>query len=59
VQQIAKDPYVFDFFDLIDRAAERDLEQALMDRIVDTIPAGKRFRVRRTVGTFRRRPSGS
>jgi len=37
VQQIAKDPYVFDFFDLIDRAAERHLEQALMDRIVDTI----------------------
>ena len=36
-QQIAKDPYVFDFLDLTDRAAERDLEQALMDRIVDTL----------------------
>lgn len=36
-QQIAKDPYVFDFLDLSDRAAERDLEQALMDRIVDTL----------------------
>ena len=36
-QQIAKDPYVFDFLDLTDDAAERDLEQALMDRIVDTL----------------------
>ena len=36
-QQIAKDPYVFDFLDLSDQAAERDLEQALMDRIVDTL----------------------
>ena len=36
-QQIAKDPYVFDFLDLADDAAERDLEQALMDRIVDTL----------------------
>nr|WP_104081134.1 PDDEXK nuclease domain-containing protein [Cryobacterium sp. Y11] len=36
-QQIAKDPYVFDFLDLADGAAERELEQALMDRIVDTL----------------------
>ena len=36
-QLIAKDPYVFDFLDLSDRAADRDLEQALMDRIVDTL----------------------
>lgn len=36
-QQIAKDPYVFDFLNLTDDAAERDLEQALMDRIVDTL----------------------
>ena len=36
-RQVAKDPYVFDFLNLDDRAAERDLEQALMDRIVDTL----------------------
>jgi RecB family endonuclease NucS len=36
-QQIAKDPYVFDFLSLTGDAAERDLEQALMDRIVDTL----------------------
>jgi predicted nuclease of restriction endonuclease-like (RecB) superfamily len=35
--EIAKDPYVFDFLDLTADAAERDLEQALMDRIVDTL----------------------
>lgn len=35
--QIAKDPYVFDFLDLTGKAAERELEQALMDRIVDTL----------------------
>ena len=35
--QIAKDPYVFDFLELTEDAAERDLEQALMDRIVDTL----------------------
>ena len=37
VQQIAKDPYVFDFLTLTSEAAERELEQALMDRIVDTL----------------------
>jgi len=36
-QQIAKDPYVFDFLELTDEAAERDLEQSLMDRIVETL----------------------
>ena len=36
-RQIAKDPYVFDFLNLTEDAAERDLEQALMDRIVDTL----------------------
>jgi predicted nuclease of restriction endonuclease-like (RecB) superfamily len=36
-RQISKDPYVFDFLDLSKEAAERDLEQALMDRIVDTL----------------------
>ena len=35
--QLAKDPYVFDFLDLTRDAAERDLEQALMDRIVETL----------------------
>lgn len=36
-QQIAKDPYVFDFLDLSGEVAERDMEQALMDRIVETL----------------------
>jgi predicted nuclease of restriction endonuclease-like (RecB) superfamily len=36
-QQLAKDPFVFDFLGLSDGVAERDLEQALMDRIVDTL----------------------
>jgi predicted nuclease of restriction endonuclease-like (RecB) superfamily len=35
--QLAKDPYVFDFLDLTDEVAERDLEQAFMDRIVETL----------------------
>jgi len=35
--QILKDPYVFDFLALDTRASERDLEQALMDRITDTL----------------------
>ncbi|TFD83523.1 DUF1016 domain-containing protein [Cryobacterium lactosi] len=35
--QLAKDPYVFDFLDLTADVAERELEQALMDRIVDTL----------------------
>ncbi|AZZ50705.1 PDDEXK nuclease domain-containing protein [Rathayibacter festucae] len=36
-RELAKDPYVFDFLDLSEDAAERDLEQALTDRIVDTL----------------------
>ena len=36
-RQIAKDPYVFDFLDLAKEAAERDFEQGLTDRIVDTL----------------------
>lgn len=36
-QQISKDPYVFDFLDLAGEVAERDLENALMDRLVDTL----------------------
>ena len=36
-QQIAKDPYVFDFLDLTAGAAERDFEQALTDRITHTL----------------------
>jgi predicted nuclease of restriction endonuclease-like (RecB) superfamily len=35
--QLAKDPYVFDFLDLTSDVAERELEQALMDQIVDTL----------------------
>ena len=37
VQQIAKDPYVFDFLGLTEAVAERDLEQAMMDRIQDVL----------------------
>jgi predicted nuclease of restriction endonuclease-like (RecB) superfamily len=36
-QQVAKDPYVFDFLGLTGEVAERDMEQALMDRIVETL----------------------
>jgi predicted nuclease of restriction endonuclease-like (RecB) superfamily len=36
-QQIAKDPYVFDFLDLTAGAAERDFEQGLTDRITQTL----------------------
>lgn len=36
-RQLGKDPYVFDFLDLTGEVAERDLEQALMDCIVDTL----------------------
>lgn len=36
-RQIAKDPYVFDFLGLSGEVAERDIEQALMDRIVETL----------------------
>lgn len=36
-QQIAKDPYVFDFLELGGEVAERDLEQGLMDTLVQTL----------------------
>lgn len=36
-QAISKDPYVFDFLGLGTEAAERDLEQAMMDRLVDVL----------------------
>lgn len=36
-REIVKDPYVFDFLDLADRQAERNIEQALMDRLQDTL----------------------
>jgi predicted nuclease of restriction endonuclease-like (RecB) superfamily len=36
-QQVAKDPYAFEFLGLSGQVAERDLEQALTDRIVDTL----------------------
>jgi predicted nuclease of restriction endonuclease-like (RecB) superfamily len=36
-QQIAKDPYNFDFLGLSGEVAERDLEQRLMDRMVETL----------------------
>ncbi|MCH1882811.1 PDDEXK nuclease domain-containing protein [Agrococcus sp. ARC_14] len=36
-QAISKDPYVFDFLGLSKDAAERELEQAMMDRIVDVL----------------------
>jgi predicted nuclease of restriction endonuclease-like (RecB) superfamily len=36
-RELGKDPNVFDFLDLTDAVSERELEQALMDRIVDTL----------------------
>jgi predicted nuclease of restriction endonuclease-like (RecB) superfamily len=37
VQKLAKDPYVFDFLGLSEKVAERDLEQAMMDRLQDVL----------------------
>lgn len=36
-QQVAKDPYAFEFLGLTGEVAERDLERALTERIVDTL----------------------
>ena len=36
-QQVAKDPYAFEFLGLSGEVAERDLEQALLGRIVETL----------------------
>lgn len=36
-QQITKDPYVFDFLDVEPGYAERELERALVDRIIETL----------------------
>lgn len=36
-RQITKDPYVFDFLDVEPGYAERELERALVDRIIDTL----------------------
>jgi predicted nuclease of restriction endonuclease-like (RecB) superfamily len=36
-QQITKDPYVFDFLDVEPAHAERDLERALVARIIETL----------------------
>jgi predicted nuclease of restriction endonuclease-like (RecB) superfamily len=36
-QQLVKDPYVFEHLALVERVAERDVEQALMDRLQDTM----------------------
>ena len=36
-QQLTKDPYVFDFLNLTERTHERDVEQALMDRLQQTL----------------------
>lgn len=36
-QQLTKDPYVFDFLGLADKAAERDIERALMNRLQRTL----------------------
>ena len=36
-QQLVRDPYVFDQLGLTERVAERDLEQALMDRLEKTL----------------------
>lgn len=36
-QEMTKDPYVFDFLSMTEQAAERDLEQAMMDRLQQTL----------------------
>lgn len=36
-KQVAKDPYILDFLDLTAEAAERDLEQAMVNRITETL----------------------
>lgn len=36
-QQLTRDPYVFEFLDLTTQAVERDIEQALMDRLQQTL----------------------
>ncbi|WP_432571005.1 PDDEXK nuclease domain-containing protein [Kineococcus sp. SYSU DK005] len=38
-QQLTRDPYVFDHLDATDRASEKRLEQALMDRLQATLSA--------------------
>jgi len=38
-QQLTRDPYVFDHLSLSERVSEKDLEQALMDRLQDTLTA--------------------
>ena len=38
-QQLTRDPYVFDHLGLTERASERALEQALMDRLQGTLTA--------------------
>ena len=38
-QQLVKDPYVFEHLAYVDRVDERNVEQALMDRLQDTLPA--------------------
>lgn len=36
-QQLVKDPYVFEHLGLVEQQSERDIEQALMDRLQDTL----------------------
>ena len=36
-QQIVKDPYVFEHLAMVDELTERKVEQALMDRLQDTL----------------------
>ncbi|WP_278236923.1 PDDEXK nuclease domain-containing protein [Isoptericola sp. AK164] len=36
-QQLVRDPYVFEHLAMVERVAERDVEQALMDRLQDTM----------------------
>jgi hypothetical protein len=53
-QQLVRDPYVFDHLALSERAVERELEQALMDRLQQTLLAFGQG-VRRPAGAVRRR----
>jgi len=44
ITALLKDPYIFDFLNLADRASERTIEQGLMDRLQETLlELGKGF----------------
>jgi predicted nuclease of restriction endonuclease-like (RecB) superfamily len=58
-QQLVKDPYVFEHLAMVERVAERDVEQALMDRLQDTmLELGRGMALGRRAGRKRSRLAG-